>query len=263
MIEMSTTQLQSYGGSTQPKISPATNEDILAYLRHSYKLAEIATLAERNVLILDLCERLDITVSDEELQAAGDTFRLEHKLLGTSETLAWIQKQQITVEDWSYGVRIKLLAKKLKEHLFGDTVDSYYLNNRDRFKRVALSQVLCRDLTDALKVIRAIREENVSFCTLALEYSKGKQSQENGGFVGVRFLDELMPEIAQVVIQGKIGEVLEPIQSKLGYHILRIEKWYPTELNDEVREKILESLFENWFREQIYLERERLEQLSI
>jgi parvulin-like peptidyl-prolyl isomerase len=254
MIEMSTTQLQPEQKSPLPKISPATSEDILAYLRHSYKLAEIAALAERDAIILDLCDRLDVTVSDEELQAAGDSFRLENKLLGASETLAWLQKQRITIEDWTQGIKIKLLAKKLKEHLFGDVIDSYYLNNRDRFKRVALSQILCRDLTDALKVIRAIREENASFCALALEYSKGKQSQDNGGFVGVHFLNELMPEIAQAISEAKTGEAIEPIQSRLGYHILKVEKWYPIELNEAVRETILESLFENWLREQNHLE---------
>jgi len=232
------------------KVSPATDEAIIAYLRRSQKIADFAALVEQEALILDLCEQFNLTVSEEEWQAAGDAFRLEHKLLGTQETYQWLLSQRITIEDWSEGIRIELLTKKLKEHLFGDTVDSYYLNNRDRFKRVALSQILCRDLSDALKVIRAIREENASWCALALEYSKGKQSQENGGFVGVRFLAELMPEIAQAVSQAQVGEVIEPIQSKLGYHILRVEKWYPTELNEAVRENILDSLFQTWLHEQ-------------
>lgn len=232
-----------------PEISPATNEDIIAYLRCSHKLAEITALAEHDALILNICDRLNITVSGEELQAAGDAFRQEHKLLGASDTLAWIQEQRITVEDWSQGIRVALLTKKLKEHLFGDAVDAHYISNRDNYKRVALSQILVRELPDALKIAHALREENASFCASALEYSKGKQSQENAGFVGICFITKLLPEIAQAISEAKEGEAIGPIQSKLGYHIVRVEKWFPTELNESVREEILESLFQAWLQE--------------
>lgn len=244
-------ELESPQKSVLPQIAPATNEDVIAYLRRSHKIAEVAALAECDTLVLNICEQLGITVSDEELQAAGDAFRLEHKLLGASETLAWLQEQRITVEDWTQGIRVPLLTKKLKEHLFADAVDAHYMSNRNDYKRGALSQILVRDLPDALKVANAIREEKTSFCALALEYSKGKQSQENGGFVGICFIAKLMPEITQVISEAKEGEVIGPIQTKLGYHILRIEKWFPVELSQSVREELLESLFQAWLREQV------------
>lgn len=230
-----------------PEISPATDEAIMAYLRRNYKIAEIAAKAEQEELILKVCEQLNITVSDEELQAAGDTFRLEHKLPGASETLAWLAQQRITVEDWSQGIRVLLLTEKLKEHLFGEAVDAHYMSNRDDYRRVALSQILVRDLTEALKIVQTLKTENASFCALALEYSKGKQSKENGGFVGIRFLAEFFPEIAKATAEAKEGEIIGPIQTKLGYHILRIEKCLGAELH-EIRSQILESLFQTWLQ---------------
>ncbi|MDY6784960.1 MAG: peptidylprolyl isomerase [Cyanobacteriota bacterium] len=230
-----------------PEVKPATDEEILAYLRQSHQLTEIAVAAEENASILAVCEQFGIAVSDEELQVAGDTFRQENRLLGTSETLAWLAQQRISVEDWSQGVRISLLRQKLKEHLFGEAVDNHYIGDRDLYKRVALSQILVRDLTAAMKIVHALREGTASFCALALEQSKGKQSKENGGFVGVRFLAELLPEIAEAVSKAAEGEVIEPVQTKLGYHILRVEKWFPAELG-EVREQVLESLFQGWLK---------------
>lgn len=220
---------------------------IIAYLRRSDKLAEISALAERDALILDVCDRLGITVSDQELQVAGDAFRLEHKLLGASQTFIWLQKQRITVEDWTGGIRVTLLTNKLKEHLFGDSVDAHYLSNRDDYKRVALSQILVSDLAEALKITSAIRESNASFCALALEHSKGKQSKENGGFVGICFLTKLLPQIVQAVTNVKEGEIVGPIQTELGYHILRIEQWFPLSIS-ETREQVLESLFLAWLQ---------------
>jgi len=229
-----------------PEILPATDEEIVAYLRRSCQIAKIAASTERETLILSICEQLGVTVADEELQAVGDAFRQKHKLLGASETLAWLDQQRINVEDWSQGIRVLHLTQKLKEHLFGEAVDNHYINNRDNYKRVALSQILVRDLMEAVKIAQTLREQNASFCALALEHSEGKQSRENGGFVGIRFLGEFLPEIAQSVASAKEGEVIGPIQTKLGYHILRIEKWFPAELS-EVREQVLESLFQSKF----------------
>jgi parvulin-like peptidyl-prolyl isomerase len=241
-------QLQPNQEPTAPQISPATNGDIITYLRRSYKFAEIAAMAERDALVLSACEQLDITVSDEELQAAGDRFRTEHKLLGASETLAWLQQQRITVEDWSDGIRIALLTSKLKEHLFGDAIDADYISNRNDYQRVALSQILVSDLPTALKLANELRVENTSFCALALSNSQGKKSQQNGGFTGISFVSELMPEIVQAITKANVSEIIGPIQTKLGYHIIRIEKWFPVELNESVREQILESFFKSWLQ---------------
>ncbi|MBE9181630.1 peptidylprolyl isomerase [Oculatella sp. LEGE 06141] len=229
-----------------PDKSPATAEDILTYLKYSCQFAEIAASAERDAVILKLCAQFGVTVTEDEWQAAGDVFRLEHKLLGIAETQTWLAQQRMTVEEWSEGVRIALLTKKLKEHLFGTAIDGHYISNREEYKRVALSQILVLDLTDAFKIVQALREEKDSFCSLALSYSKGKQSQENGGFAGIHFLAELMPELVQAISAATEGDVVGPIHTRLGYHILRVEKWYPTELTDSVRDQILESLFQEW-----------------
>lgn len=234
-----------------PEILAATDEQIIAHLRRSCQIAEIAASTEQDGLILSVCEQLGITVSEEELQVAGDAFRQENKLLGASETLTWLTQQQITVEEWSDGIRVSLLKQKLKEHLFGEAVDNDYIINRDNYRRVALSQILVRDLTEAVTIAQALQKENASFCALALEHTKGKQSKENGGFVGIRFLAELLPEIAQPITNAKEGEVIGPIQTKLGYHILRIEKWFPTEIK-EVREQVFESLFQAWLNARSY-----------
>jgi parvulin-like peptidyl-prolyl isomerase len=224
--------------------------EILQYLRHSYKFAEIYNLAAETALVVKLCEQLGIQVTDQEWQAAGDTFRLEHKLLGIQETQDWLQQQRISVEDWSEGIKLQLLKQKLIEHLFGANVDMHYISNRDQYRRVALSQILVLDREQALAIMRSLKEDHASFCALALEHSQGKQSHFNGGFVGVRYLSEFMPEIIEAISDVPVGEIIGPIQTKLGYHIVRVEKWFPTQMNESVREQILSTLWQVWLKEQ-------------
>lgn len=243
------TELESLQTSALPQLSQATDEDILAYLRHSAQFADIAALAEREALTMALADRLKLTVTDDELQAAGNAFRLKHQLVGAQETFAWLQQQRITAEEWTAGIRIKLLERKLKDLLFAGQVDSQYLNNRKDFKRVALSQILVRDLTTGLKLVQALQEENASFCALAVEYGVGKQAREQGGFLGVHFLPKLLPEIVQAISSARAGEVVGPIQTKFGYHILRVEKWYPLQLDESVRVEVVEALFQGWLQQ--------------
>jgi parvulin-like peptidyl-prolyl isomerase len=232
-----------------PEIPNVSDTEILAYLRRSRQISQIIALTEQNLLVEALCNQYGITVSDEEWQAAGDAFRMEHKLLGTTETMEWLSRQRITVEDWSEGIRADLLAKKLKGYLFSEAIDTHYMNHRQEYKRVALSQILVANLADALKVSRQLRETNTSFCALAIEFSKGRQSKENGGFLGVHFLSELMPEIAEAIATAEAGEIIGPVQTKLGYHILRVETWFAPELDLVSREQMLDSLFQRWLQE--------------
>lgn len=227
----------------------ATDAEIIAYLRRSFKFGEFADLAERDAAIAKYCQEYEITVSDAEWQAAGDAFRLEHRLFGVAQTQQWLEAQRITLDEWSEGIKMQLLTKKLKEHLFGEAVDGYYLNNRDNYRQVALSQILVAELPKARELAKALREGKVSFCALALEHSLGKQSQQNGGFMGVRFVAELIPEIASAIATAKEGEIVEPIQTKLGYHLLKVEKWFPSKLTLAAREQIMTAWFDVWLQE--------------
>jgi parvulin-like peptidyl-prolyl isomerase len=233
------------------KINPATDLEIIKYLRRSHRFAEIAESVEKEAIVLETCDRMGIEVSDEEWQAAGNNFRLKNKLLGTIETQNWFAQQRISLDDWSQGIKNQVFAQKLKEHLFGAAVDGSYISNRDRFRQVALSQIIVKDPTEAMTIAKTLREGEISFCILAIEHSRTKQARNNGGFLGVCFLSELMKDVANAIAEAKEGEIIGPIQTKVGYHILKVEKWYKLQLTPQLREQLLESLFQGWLKEQM------------
>lgn len=246
MTEVSTKNLLSQK-LQRPQVEPVSDEAIANYLRYTYKIAEFAALAERDAVVIKACEQLGIIISDAELQAAGDEFRIKHKLLGASETFAWLKKQRISPEDWTQGIRIKLLTQKLKEHLFLDAIDAHYLSNREEYRQAAFSQILVSELSAALQITQILREGKASFAAMAIEHSQAQPSSKHGGFVGIRFLSNLMPEIKEAIAGVQEGEIIAPVKTYLGYHILRIEKWFAPNLNASVREEILETLFQIWY----------------
>lgn len=234
--------------SIEPNITPAADADVINYLRHTHQLAQVATLAEQTALVLTVCQQLGLSISEAELQTAGDTFRTEYKLLSAAETMLWLGQQRLTAEEWAEGIRVQLLTQKLKEHLFSDAVDSHYLNERDAYRRVALSQILVAELAQALDLKQQLLAQPAAFCSLALTHSLGKQSRETGGFVGIRFVSELIPEIAAAVVTAQQGTLLDPIQTRAGYHLIRVEKWFPVELNTEMRETVMSLMFQQWLQ---------------
>jgi hypothetical protein len=227
-------------------IEQITDEGIANYLRHTYKVAEIIALAEQDAKVINTCEILGITVTDEELQVAGDAFRSKHRLLGSAQTLAWLEQQRISAEDWTQGIRIQLLTQKLKDRLFADSIDDHYLTNRDEYHRAAFSQILVSDLAEALQIVQTLRAGKASFCEMALEHSQAQTSGKQGGFVGVRFLSTLMPEIRAAIAGVQVGEIINPIKTQRGFHIIRIEKWFSPTLSESVRAEILDLLFQTW-----------------
>lgn len=235
---------QTVTQSQPAKISSPTETEIIDYLRHSYRWAEILDAVEQEAIVVALCQKYEIDITDEEWQAAGDEFRHQNNLLGIQQTQAWLQKQKITLEEWSEGIKHQLLLSKLKEHLFGGQADGYYMVNRELYRRVALSQILVRDLEQANELAQLLHEDKSSFCAKAIENSLGKQSKTNGGFMGIHYLSELAPEISQAITDAEEGTIIGPIQTKVGYHILKIEKRFPLKFDLSCREQVLESLWQ-------------------
>ncbi|WP_442113467.1 peptidylprolyl isomerase [Pseudomonas sp. NUPR-001] len=82
------------------------------------------------------------------------------------------------------------------------------------------------------------------FAELARTYSQDPGSAARGGDIGPQPLAQLLPEVRGVVPQLKVGEVSEPLQSTLGFHIIKLTETQPARLAtfDEVSGQLREAL---------------------
>ncbi len=144
---------------------------------------------------------------------------------------------------------IKISEKEIKE---------YYKKNIDKFKvpaEVKVRHILIKPKNDtisaqmeALKEAKKIREmaiKGANFAELAKKYSQGP-SAKNGGELGWFKRGEMVPEFEKAAFSLKKGEISEPVKTRFGYHIIKVEdiKKGRTKSLKEVKNQIVEALKE-------------------
>ena len=75
-------------------------------------------------------------------------------------------------------------------------------------------------------LLKQISEElrgGASFASLAAKYSQDPGSARNGGYVGWFTKDRMVPQFAQAVFAGRPGQIVGPVQTQFGVHVIKIE----------------------------------------
>ncbi|MGE5125701.1 MAG: peptidylprolyl isomerase [Betaproteobacteria bacterium] len=89
-------------------------------------------------------------------------------------------------------------------------------------ERVSLRQVLVATLNEARDVKRRLGRDPRTFDTVARDVSKGPEAAV-GGYMGTFERGQLPAELEAAAFALPEGGTSEPIQSPLGYHVLRVE----------------------------------------
>ncbi len=87
---------------------------------------------------------------------------------------------------------------------------------------------------------------------LAGEYSEGPDAL-TGGLMGPVELGTLHPALAYLLYVSKlqVGVVQPPARLGEWHLIIRLEKFIPAQLNEFMRQRLLQEKFQAWFQEQI------------
>jgi peptidyl-prolyl cis-trans isomerase C len=120
----------------------------------------------------------------------------------------------------------RLLAREVQPPEVGEqAIREYYAQHERelvRPPRVGLRQVLVATLNEARDVKRRLARDPKSFDSIARSQSKGPEA-EAGGFMGVFEPGQLPAELEAVAFALGEGGTSDPVQSPLGYHVLRVD----------------------------------------
>ena len=132
-----------------------------------------------------------------------------------------------TLEDM-YGLTIDQFRDLVKEQLTRDKI------NDKLILRVKVSHILVRvdkaapqDQVDAAKAkIDGYLTEikgGLDFAEAAKKYSEDTGSAEAGGSLDAFANGEMVPEFSKAAFEGKVGDIVGPIRTDFGWHIIKIE----------------------------------------
>lgn len=234
--------------STLLTISP---EDIIHNIKISCQIPGVVEAIATQKIILDTATLAGIKVAEQELQQEGDRLRFARKLVKAADTLAWLKKHHLSVDDFEELVHNDILAKKLANHLFADKVEAFFYQNKLNYFAAVTYEIIFDDRDVALELFYALQEGEVSFQEIAREYILNPEIRRAGGYQGIRKRGEFRPEIAAAVFAATPPQILKPITTPKGVYLILVEEIIQPQLDNELRQTIITDLFNGWLKQQV------------
>lgn len=226
-------------------------QDFLSHLKLSCRIPKITEEIASMQIIELAAQEQGIKVEKQELQQAADSFRISNKLFNTEETMSWLNKYHLTLEEFEGLVYANALTQKLAQHLFADKVESWFYEHQLDYVSAALYEVVLPEEDLAMELFCGLQEREISFREVARQFIDDKSLRRQGGYLGIVNRKNLKPEISAAVFEATPPEILKPIKTNKGTHLILVEEIIRPKLNEEIRANILSSLFANWLQEKI------------
>ncbi|WP_017721414.1 peptidylprolyl isomerase [Kamptonema formosum] len=233
---------------SKASIEPA---EIVSSLKKSVQFKDVCLTVFYQKIINKAAQERNLTVTPEEIQAEANRQRYEKRLEKAADTLAWLADQLISADDWEAGIRDRVLSQKLSEALFAKEVEKFFAQNRLDFQQLVLYQLIVPYDKVALELFYQIEEEEISFYEAAHLYDIDEKRRQQCGYEGKLYRWSLKPDIAAVIFSATPKQVVGPIKTDLGYHLLMVEEFIPAELSPDIYKEIKERMFKEWLASEL------------
>ncbi len=223
--------------------------------------AELVPLLKRYQLLPEMLRELaidraitEVECSTDEQMTALKQFYDRHQLIDEDRLEQWLK---------AYGVERPYLSEiairnfkidKFKQQIWGSKVGSYFLKRKAQLDRAIYSLIRTSDIGIAQEIYFRSIEGEQTFEEIARQYSQGAESK-TGGLIGPVELGTPHPAIAQLIMTQPIGQVCRPVQLEQWFVIVRPEQIIPAQLDDAMRQRLIDELFQTWLQEQLTIDR--------
>jgi parvulin-like peptidyl-prolyl isomerase len=230
------------------KVSPA---EIISQIKISGQMSVILeAIAIRRAIATAVIEA-KVEVEIDELQEASNKFRAANNLELEEDTWLWLQKQGMSLDDFEEMLQVTILSTKVSQHLFAEQVESYFSHNYLNYAEIVMYEVILDDEDLASKLFSGLQEGKLNFYAVAHEYIQDEELRRVGGYRGLLHRSDLQPEISSVVFAAKPPQILKPIVTAKGVHLILVEELIQPELDQSLKTQIIADLFADWVKQQI------------
>ena len=191
-----------------------------------------------------------VTCTADEKASASQQFYEKYQLTSESERHEWLELYDMTPEELEALAMREQRIEKFKRATWGHKVESYFLRRKSSLDKVVYSLIQTKDLGVANELYFRIQEGEQSFSKLAREYSIGAEAQTDG-LVGPVQLSKIPRTLAQILRVSQTGQLWPPTHLGEWIVIVRLEQLIPAQLDEFMRQQLLDELFETWLQEQL------------
>jgi parvulin-like peptidyl-prolyl isomerase len=225
-------------------------QDILQQVKLSCQIPSIVEQIVTRKVVMDAAAEAGIKVEAEELQQAADQIRLISKLKTADETWEWLNKNCLSLDDFEEMVYTNVISGKLALHLFGDKIEPWFVEHQLDYAGAVIYEVVVDDEDLAMELFYALQEGEISFFEIAQQYIQDTELRRRGGYRGIVRRKEMKPEISAAVFGAKSQQVLKPIVTAKGVHLILVEEVVKSQLDNTLRHQIGADLFSEWIKQQ-------------
>ncbi|MDZ7960229.1 MAG: peptidylprolyl isomerase [Aulosira sp. DedQUE10] len=233
------------------KILTISSKDILHHVKINCQIPCVLEAIATRQVITDAALEVGIEISHEEIQQAADSLRLVNQLLKAEDTWAWLEKYYLSLDDFEELAQINLLSSKLATHLFGEKVEQFFYENQLNYAGAVTYEVILDDEGLALELFYALQEGEINFQEVARQYIPNSELRRAGGYQGIKRRNDFRPEIAAAVFATNSPQLLKPIITAKGVHLIWLEEIIKPQLDEQLRGTILGDLFTAWLKQQL------------
>jgi parvulin-like peptidyl-prolyl isomerase len=227
-----------------------TQEKIIQQLKFSRQMPTIIREIVSRQIISDTAKAKSITLTEEEIQQAADSFRLQNNLSSSRATLNWLEKHNLSVEEFEQLVYYNSLSLKLAQELYGDRAEAYFYEHKIDYAKAAIHEVILDNFDLAIELFYGIQEREFSFWDVAHQYIQDSELRYRGGYRGYLKREELKPEISAAVFAAKPPQVIKPIVVEKRTYLLYVSEIIQPKLTSKIHYQIINKLFNQWLEKQ-------------
>ena len=221
-----------------------TAEDLIPLLTQYQILPKLA----QEILTDKAIARIEC--SESENTQIFNQFCQQNQLNSEEEVQKWLDKQGMNREQLQNLITKKFRIDRYKQETWDDQVDAYFIKRKSQLDRVVYSLIRVEKPEVAQELYFRIKDDQNAFSALAMEYSQGTEAQ-TGGLIGPVEINAPHPKIAQILATCQPGQLVPPTRVGEWIVIVRLENYISAKLDNPMRQRMLDELFNRWLNESI------------
>ncbi len=190
------------------------------------------------VLVGQALDRFGLQPEAEDIEAS--TADIDESSIYGLAPAAWRQK---AIDD---GARTSRLSRYLEDPanvwFTDEDVDAYFAAKKASFTQACTSHILVDDRAAADKLLAELKAGG-DFAKAAAANSTDTSNKDQGGDLGCTPKGAFVPEFEAAVAKAKDGDLVGPVQTQFGFHIIKVANTYKArELDAALRDEIRQTL---------------------